>query len=546
MKKYQVLARAFRPQTFKEVVGQESVVTILKNAMHDNRVAHAYLFSGIRGIGKTTLARVLAKALNCQNPTEDLEPCNHCSSCQEISECRSLDVIEIDGASNRGIDDIRKINETVFYAPTSGKYKIYIIDEVHMLTKEAFNALLKTLESPPEKVKFFFATTEVHKVLPTILSRTQRLELKSISLEQIAAHLQMIAEKQERKVSEKALLLIAKHAGGSLRDSLSLFDQILCYTTDLIDEQIVEKVFGLIPSDFFAKLDTAIQQNNPTVVFSLVDDLLSSGKDLINFIDQLIEHMRQSLNNTISGAPSSYTEPQLLYIIEKLIDGQILLQKSPSKQAIVEMLLLQIIETGPLVSLPQLARRLLLLEKELKQNPNHPSDSKLQPPEKVINQPTETLTTQPAEQNTLSTPIDDYPTTPMIQELLQSESENKDLLSQEDPSILPVPPVDQIEVEQIQALSSLPPPPEPTQAEPAQLEPTQLEPTQLDPTKLDLAQIPSSQTSRLEDKTAIPQDFSQKSEITKPQEKTLQNHPSHYDNLMRFSEVELEGIIHKN
>ena len=189
MENYQVLARKYRPQKFSEVVGQDPIVTTLKNAIKNKRLAHAYLFCGSRGTGKTTLARVFAKALNCHQPLPDGEPCNQCTSCKEITSGSSLDVLEIDGASHRGIDDVRQINETVGYAASGGGYKIYIIDEVHMLTKEAFNALLKTLEEPPARVMFFFATTEPHKVLPTILSRCQRFNLNRISSEKIVEKL---------------------------------------------------------------------------------------------------------------------------------------------------------------------------------------------------------------------------------------------------------------------------------------------------------------------------------------------------------------------
>jgi len=196
--KYQVLARRYRPQRFSDVVGQQAILQTLKNAIARDLVAHAYLFSGSRGVGKTTLARLFAKALNCTSLGNDGEPCNTCPSCIDITSGQSLDVIEIDGASNRGIDDIRQINETVGFAPSHGKYKIYIIDEVHMLTKEAFNALLKTLEEPPEKAKFFFATTEPHKVLPTIISRCQRFDLGRILPAQIFAKLGLIAKELKR------------------------------------------------------------------------------------------------------------------------------------------------------------------------------------------------------------------------------------------------------------------------------------------------------------------------------------------------------------
>lgn len=210
MQKYQVLARKYRPQSFQDVVGQEVVVTTLKNAIRLSKVAHAYLFCGGRGTGKTTLARLFAKALNCEKLNCDQEPCNQCSSCLDIMAGQSLDVIEIDGASNRGIDDIRQINEMVGYVPSHGRYKIYIIDEVHMLTKEAFNALLKTLEEPPPQAKFFFATTEAHKILPTIISRCQRFDLGRISITQITSKLEQIAKDLQRDVDADALHKIAE------------------------------------------------------------------------------------------------------------------------------------------------------------------------------------------------------------------------------------------------------------------------------------------------------------------------------------------------
>lgn len=216
---YQVLARKFRPKFFSEVIGQEAVITTLRHALAQKRLAQAYLFCGCRGTGKTTLARLFAKALNCTQ-LKDGEPCNHCSSCIDIAAGHSLDVLEIDGASHRGIEDIRQINESVHFSPTSGRYKIYLIDEVHMLTKEAFNALLKTLEEPPEHVKFFFATTEPHKVPATILSRCQRFNLMRLSEEQIIKSLQTIADQLSIEVQEpQALELVARLAEGSLRDA---------------------------------------------------------------------------------------------------------------------------------------------------------------------------------------------------------------------------------------------------------------------------------------------------------------------------------------
>ena len=226
---YVVIARRWRPQQFDEIIGQEHVSKTLSNAIANERIAHSYIFTGPRGVGKTTTARILAKALNCEKgPTAT--PCNDCASCKSITLGNSLDVLEIDGASNRGIDEIRNLRENIRYTPTQGKYKIYIIDEVHMLTKEAFNALLKTLEEPPEHALFIFATTEIHKVPATILSRCQRFDFRRIPLKTIMEHLQNICTQDKIDIEEEALLQIAKKADGSMRDSQSILDQIISYS----------------------------------------------------------------------------------------------------------------------------------------------------------------------------------------------------------------------------------------------------------------------------------------------------------------------------
>lgn len=223
---YIVTARKWRPQIFSEVVGQEHITTTLKNAILNNRIAHAFLFAGPRGVGKTTTARILAKVLNCINPQKG-EPCNQCEMCQSFQSSQTLDIIEIDGASNRRIDEIRTLRESVKYAPTKGKFKVYIIDEVHMLTTESFNALLKTLEEPPEHVIFIFATTDVHKVPLTIISRCQRFDFRRIEMSAIKNLLKGIAEAEKIQIDDMALTLIAKKADGALRDAQSLFDQVI-------------------------------------------------------------------------------------------------------------------------------------------------------------------------------------------------------------------------------------------------------------------------------------------------------------------------------
>jgi DNA polymerase-3 subunit gamma/tau len=241
---YIVLARRYRPQNFDELIGQSHVALTLKNALALNRIAHAYLFSGPRGVGKTSAARILAKSLDCEK-RKDHSPCNTCVSCEEITKGISMDVIEIDGASNRGIDEIRNLRENVKFAPVSGKYRIYIIDEVHMLTKEAFNALLKTLEEPPPHVIFIFATTEPYKVPLTIISRCQRFDFRRVSVNEIVKHLQYIAGKENIDVEDEALYLIAQASEGSMRDSQSLLDQAVSYSGKKIAKKDVQDFLGL-------------------------------------------------------------------------------------------------------------------------------------------------------------------------------------------------------------------------------------------------------------------------------------------------------------
>jgi DNA polymerase-3 subunit gamma/tau len=386
-KPYQIIARKYRPQTFASVVGQEVAVLTLKNGLKYKRLAHAYLFCGCRGTGKTTLARVFAKALNCSNLTDDFEPCNACSSCLDINAGRSLDVLEIDGASNRGIDDIRQINETIGYAPASGKFKIYIIDEVHMLTKEAFNALLKTLEEPPVNVKFFFATTEMHKVLPTIVSRCQRFELNRIPYEVVKKKLAWIAQDMSVSCEDDVFSLIANLCEGSLRDAESLFDQILCYAEHPITAAKVSTTLGLMPRTLFFALDKAFEEQNLSFAFELAGEIFSSGKDLSYFLDNLIEHYRCLLKLKLTGSASFstaklkeqyiaasiiYTEEQCLYILDFLIHWQSQASKTSFKRISLEMILLHVLRSKHRITYPQLVRRLVELEQKPAPKPPEP------------------------------------------------------------------------------------------------------------------------------------------------------------------------------
>ena len=292
---YQVTARKWRPQKFEDVVGQEHITATLKNAIKSNRIAHAYIFTGPRGVGKTTTARILAKALNCENP-HDSEPCNKCPMCKTINDSQTMDIIEIDGASNRGIDEIRTLRESVKYAPTRGKYKIYIIDEVHMLTKESFNAFLKTLEEPPAHTIFVFATTDIHKVPLTIISRCQRFDFRRIQLDTIKKTLSNIAKEENISIDDKTLTLISKKADGALRDAQSLFDQVISFCGEKIDSETVSKMLNLIDDDLFFTISDAILEKDFNVVFQTTDKIYQNGWDFIDFNDGLLEHFRNILS----------------------------------------------------------------------------------------------------------------------------------------------------------------------------------------------------------------------------------------------------------
>jgi DNA polymerase-3 subunit gamma/tau len=371
---YQVLARKYRPQTFAEVVGQGHVIQTLRNAIDTGRIAHAFLFVGPRGIGKTSTARILAKALNCTDgPKIDFDPADEI--CQEIAEGRSLDVIEIDGASNNGVEQVRDLRDNVRYAPTRGKFKIYIIDEVHMLSMAAFNALLKTLEEPPAHVKFIFATTEVHKVPATILSRCQRFDLKRISDQEIAAHLGKIAKLEGVQIEDAALRLLARQAEGGLRDAESSLDQLISFCGGTIRETDVLEIYGLTSRAQTRAVAEALQQGRAQDALQESRRMAASGKDLVRLVQDLLRHFRNILLYQISPdiAATEMDEDDLAYItqagplpsqavllayLDELIQLENRLKFALVKEVIFEIGLLRLCEQREKISLEEILKQL--------------------------------------------------------------------------------------------------------------------------------------------------------------------------------------------
>ena len=367
---YQVLARKWRPFSFEEVVSQDHVKTTLTNAIKLNRIAHAYIFAGPRGVGKTTVARILARALNCeQGPTPT--PCNECTPCREIIEDRSMDVMEIDGASNRGIEDVRNIRENVKYAPVHGKYRIYIIDEVHMLTREAFNALLKTLEEPPSHVLFIFATTEFQKIPATITSRCQRFDFRRLPLREIVDQLKKICAAEKITLTDEAMILIAKRAEGSMRDAESLLDQLVSFCSGGIDTQDVLDVIGMIREDIYFSCSDAVIKGKLAEGFAIAQKIFDEGYDPGEFINGLLEHFRNLIVVHLAGnakmietsehfqakyleEAQHFSETDLLRIINTISDAEYQLKKSAQPLLRLELLLSKLIAIDRSVTIDQI------------------------------------------------------------------------------------------------------------------------------------------------------------------------------------------------
>ena len=374
---YQVTARKWRPRQFDEVVGQEHITATLKNAVHSGRIAQCYLFCGPRGVGKTTTARILAKVLNCADP-RDGNPCEACDSCQSIATSTSMNVLEIDGASNNSVDDIRELREVVRYAATEGVYKIYIIDEVHMLSTSAFNALLKTLEEPPEHVVFIFATTEVQSVPDTILSRCQRFNFRRISAGQIAAHLGTIAQAEGIAVEEGALHLLASRADGALRDAESLLDQVVSLGVE-VSQQAVVQVLGLVDRGLYFELLDAMREAAPARVLDVVGQAVDEGVDIEEFVYGLVELLRHLLFAKIQGGTDELDMAEdarqrcgelaaamevedLLRMMQSLLDLEADIKRSVQPRFRVEIALVHLALMGRSVDVGELLRRLQSLE----------------------------------------------------------------------------------------------------------------------------------------------------------------------------------------
>jgi len=368
---YQVIARKWRPQTFADLVGQEHVTETLANAIRKDRVAHAYIFSGARGVGKTTAARILAKALNCVNgPTA--EPCGDCHSCKEIASGTSLDVIEIDAASNRGIDQIRELREMVRYAPAAARSKVVILDEAHMLTGEASNALLKTLEEPPERVIFVMATTQPEDLEDTIRSRSQHFHFRALTFNEIASRLQYIASKENLKIDDGALAVIARMAEGSMRDALSLLEQARAYCGDDIQDQAVRNLLGVVPEDALNELVQAIAERSAERALGLVHRFQKEGRNLQHFCREAIRHVRNLLIARVCGADSDllaatpdqrpglaraaalFAEEDLTRYFQILLQTDDALRRAMDPRVHLEMGLLRLINAARLAPLEEL------------------------------------------------------------------------------------------------------------------------------------------------------------------------------------------------
>lgn len=375
---YQVTARKWRPQIYDDVIGQEHVTQTLKNSIKAGKVAHAFIFAGPRGIGKTSTARILAKSLNCPHH-KNFNPCNECDVCKTITNGTNIDVIEIDGASNRRIDEIRTLRESVKYAPSTVKYKIYIIDEVHMLTNESFNALLKTLEEPPSHVIFIFATTDIHKVPSTILSRCQRYDFRRLTMDEIKSHLANIAKNEKVEYDDDALSIIAKKADGAMRDAQSIFDQIVAYSGGKVTFDEVSNILNAINQDIYFRVSDAVILKNLLEAFNVSNEVYYNGWDLITFVNGLIEHFRNILTVNITNDTSliessesakekyqvisnQFNNNDVLRILSLLSKCVIDIKQSSNQKLTLEIALSQLVELPKSIDIENLIKEIKSLK----------------------------------------------------------------------------------------------------------------------------------------------------------------------------------------
>ena len=372
---YVVLARKYRPKKFEEVVGQDAIATTLRNAIQSDHVAHAYLFAGPRGVGKTSMARILAATLNCQEGSTT-DPCGECQSCKDIFAGEDIDVIEIDGASHTGVENIRELRNNAAYTPAHSRFKIYIIDEVHMLSTSAFNALLKTLEEPPGHVKFVFATTEPHKVIETVQSRCQRFDFRNISAADIVKRLQQIAELEGIEADPKALSIIARRARGGMRDSQSLLDQLIAYDAEKVSVESVQKVLGRSVDDETFELLEIIDTRDPGAALALVERLSSGGESIVEFMGQFQEQLRNLMvlvaadaDELLRDLPTEqvsrlktykekFTLQSVLYMISVLSEAMRRTRTSPQRRMLAELALVKLATMEDMSTLSELLRRL--------------------------------------------------------------------------------------------------------------------------------------------------------------------------------------------
>ena len=377
---YQVIARKWRPQTFTQVVGQDHITATLTNALATDRIAHCYLFCGPRGVGKTTTARILAKALNCRS-RQGHDPCQRCTSCVSITNGTSMDVLEIDGASNNSVDDVRELREVVRYVPTEGSYKIYIIDEVHMLSAAAFNALLKTLEEPPDRVVFVFATTEVQDVPDTILSRCQRFNFRRISAGSIAEHLQMIAEADGISTDQEALYLLAQRADGALRDAESMLDQLASFDSTGVTSDGVRQVLGLVDHSVYFNLTNSLVSGDSACVLDIIAFAADEGNDFEEFIKGFSQHLGQLLSVRVHGSASKLEvadtekasfetlskeicEEDILRMLKIVLDLETELRRSVQPRFRIEMTLVRLARMGSSLQVGELLKQVQALNVE--------------------------------------------------------------------------------------------------------------------------------------------------------------------------------------